>query len=315
MNDPVQPAASPSIVFVTGANADMFGQLLLLLGSLRRNSPAVWLYVCDLGLSELQRDYLRRTRRLLERPAGQLPGRHPWYYKAALGEYTKCLGADFVVWLDADLIILHDIAPLVRDLCAEMQAKDQIVAAAGSEAFVFGAIQWLDHARGFKRAISALDTKFPYLNSGVIICRSGEFLARWAARCDALPYELLFEQNAFNLVAYEQPERIYVLDPWVWNLCGTPFRSAHIVPNGEGLAVLAQSGRVNILHATSNEPDKDLCLTHVNVRVNGTLLQPRFRIITCFEPLVKYQFDLVKECITAEAPALFASSFGQGSPR
>jgi hypothetical protein len=200
---------------------------------------------------------------------------------------------------------LEDIAPAVRRLCAEMVAKDQVVAAAGTETFSFGDLDWLDRAPGFKRAMAALNMQFPYLNSGVIICHSRDFLARWAARSDAMPVELLFEQNAFNLVAYEQPARIHFLDPWVWNLCGTAFRSAHIAPNGQSLAVFGESGRVNVIHATSTDRAKDLCDSCVNVRVNGKLHRPRFRIIKCFEALVKYQFDLVKECITAEAAALF----------
>jgi hypothetical protein len=74
-----------SIAFVTGVDAEMFGQLFLLPGSLRRNNSGVWLQVCDLGMTERQRDYLRRTRRLVQRPAGRGPPRHPWYDKAALG--------------------------------------------------------------------------------------------------------------------------------------------------------------------------------------------------------------------------------------
>jgi hypothetical protein len=312
MNDPVQPTAKPSIIFVTGVDSRMFGQLCLLLGSVCRNSPSVWLHVCDLGLTEPQRAYLRRSKRLLERPAGR-PLRHAWYGKAALGDYTDCLNADFVVWLDADLIILNDIVPLVHRLCAEMQAKDQIIAAAGSDALPLGDLS-LDQAPGFRRAMTALDLKSPYLNSGFVICRSREFLVRWAALCDGLPYELLFEQNAFNLAAYEQPKRIHLLDPWVWNLCGTAFRSAHIMPNGQGLAVIGHSGRVNILHATSSERAKDLCVCYLPVKVNDRLFRPRFKIITCFEALVNYQFRLVIEFITAEAPALIACGLGQGSP-
>ena len=89
MDDPVQPAAAPSVVFVTGVDAGMFGQLFLLLGSLRRNSPSVWLHVCDLGLTEAQREYFRRGKRLLKRPVGRPLRRHPWYGKAALGDYTR----------------------------------------------------------------------------------------------------------------------------------------------------------------------------------------------------------------------------------
>jgi len=296
-------AAPPSITFVTGVDAGMFEQLFLLLGSLRHNSPGAWLQVCDLGLTEPQRDYLRRSRRLLERPAGRPLRSHVWYGKAALGDYTNCLGADFVVWLDADLIILNDIVPLIRHLCTEMQAKDQIVAAAGHKSFA--ALSWLDRAPGFKRAMAALDLKSPYLNSGLIICRSRELLARWAALCDVLPFESLFEQNAFNLAAYEQPERIHFLDPWIWNLCGPTFRSVQITPNGEGLAVIGQSGRVHILHATSSEKDKDLSIYTI---INDTPFRPKVKvIITCSRALVKYQIGLVLAFLAAESPALIAA--------
>jgi len=303
-------AAAPSIAFVTGVDAGWFGQFFLLLGSLRRNSPAVWLHVCDLGLTEPQRDYLRRNERLLYRPVGRPVFRHPWYAKAALGDYTKSLDAEFVVWLDADLIILNDIVPPVRHLCVEMHAKDQIVAAATTENLTFDDLDWLDQAPGFKRAIGpAFGLKYPYLNSGLIICRSREFLARWAAVCNALPYEWLFEQNAFNLAAYEQPERIHFLDPWVWNLCGPAFRSAHIASNGQGLAVIGPSGRVNILHATSSDRANDLGRCDLPIKVDDTLFRAQFKIISCLEELVNYQMGLAMECIAAEAPALIASGF------
>ena len=305
-------SGAPSIAFVTGVNAEMFGQFFLLLGSLRRNSSGAWLQVCDLGMTELQRDYLQRTRRLIQRPAGRGFPRHPWYDKAALGAYAERLDADYLVWLDADLIVLKDIVPLVREVCAEMHARDQIIAAAGSKAFSLGAIDWLDRAPGFKRAMSTIDLSFPYLNSGLIICRSRQFLARWATHCEALPYELLFEQNAFNLAAYEKPELVHILDPWVWNLSGPAFRSVEIGLTGQDLAVIGQSGGVNILHATSTERANDLTLLDYHFKVDDTLFRPQFRISKCFDTLVKYQLSLVVECIAAEAQALIAS--GLGSP-
>jgi hypothetical protein len=308
MAGPALSSAASATAFVTGIDADMFGQFFLLLGSLRRNSPGLSLYVCDMGLTDSQRDYLHRTGRLLARPAGR-PLSHVWYDKAALGAYTEGLNADFVVWLDADLIILNDIVPLVRDVCTEMQAKNQIIAAAGP--LPFGALDWLDQAPGFKRAMSALDLKSLYLNSGVIICRSREFLARWAKHCEALPFEFLFEQNAFNLAAYEQPESIRLLDPWVWNLCGTAFRSVEVIVTGpDNLEVIGRSGRVSILHATSTERAKDLIKYDFHLKVNDTLFRPQFRIIRCFEALAKHQCNLVIECVTAEAQALIASGFG-----
>jgi hypothetical protein len=311
MTSSIPASGAPTIAFITGVDADMFGQFFLLLGSLRHNSPDLWLHVCDLGLTDPQRDYLQGTGRLLARPAGRRP-RHVWYDKAALDAYTEGLNADFLVWFDADLIILSDIVPLVRDLCVNMQAKNQIVAAAASPV-TLGELEWLDRAPAFKRAISTLDLKFPYLNSGVIICYSREFLARWAKHCESLPFEFLFEQNAFNLAAYEQLERIRVLDPWVWNLCGPGFRSVQVVVTGPSdLEVIGRSGRVNILHATSTERAQDLINYDYHVKINDTLFRPQFRIVKCCESLVKYQCNLLIECVAAEAQTLIAS--GLGSP-
>jgi hypothetical protein len=313
---PISSSVVPSIAFVTGVDAEMFGQIFLLLGSLRRNSPEVWLYVCDLGLTDAQRRYLQQTRRLLPRPDGRHFSRHVWYDKAALGAYTKQLNADCLVWLDADLIILNNIMPLVQAVCAEMQAKSQTVAAAGStisgaSILTLDALDWLDQAPGFKKAMSSLYLKSPYLNSGVIICRSQEFLARWAGLCEALPYEFLYEQNAFNLAAYEQPECIQLLDLWAWNLCGPAFRSVEVVATGgDDLAVIGQSGRVNILHVTSTERAKDLIRYDYHLSVKDTFFRPQFRIVKCFDALADYQVKLVTECIAAEAPALIASGFG-----
>jgi hypothetical protein len=302
-------SGAPTIAFITGVDADMFGQLFLLLGSLHHNSPGLWLHVCDLGLTDPQRNYLQRTGRLLARPANRRR-RHPWYDKAALDAYTDALNADFLVWFDADLIILSDIEPLVQDLCVAMQAENQIVAAAASPR-PLGALEWLDRAPAFKRAISSLDLESPYLNSGVIICNSREFLARWAKHCESLPFELLFEQNAFNLTAYEQPERIRVLDPWIWNLCGPAFRSVQVVVTGPyDLEIIGRSGRVNILHATSTRSEDDLTAHDYHLKVNDTLFRPQVRIIKCFEALLKYQRILMIECVTAEAHALIGSGFG-----
>ena len=304
-------SGAPTITFITGVDADFFGQLFLLLGSLRHNSPGLWLHVCDLGLTDQQCNYLQRTGRLLARPADRRLTRHPWYDKAALDAYTGGLDADFLVWFDADLIVLSDIVPLVQDLCIAMQAENQIVAAAASPC-PLGALEWLDHAPAFKRAISSLDLESPYLNSAVIICNSREFLARWAKHCESLPFEFLFEQNAFNLTAYEQPERIRVLDPWIWNLSGPAFRSVQVVQTGPyDLEIIGRSGTVNILHATSsNSGNEDVRASDCHLEVNDTLFRPQLKIINCFEALVKYQFNLVSECITAEAQALIGSGFG-----
>ena len=304
---------TPSIACVTGADAFMFGQIFLLLGSLARHSPGVRLYVCDFGFDAPQRDYLARTGRLLERPAGRPPARHVWDHKAALGAYVARLDADWVVWLDADLIILGDLPTLVGALCPEMEANDQIVAAAGSDALCLGSLKWLDRTPGFKQAMSARHLDCPYLNSGFIVCRSREFLDHWTAQATALPREFLFEQNAFNLVAYERPDHLRCLDPWVWNLYGPQFRSAQVLPAQGDVAVSGPSGRVHILHATSTEKEKDLERCDFHLHFDGALFRPQVQIVSCFQILKRYQMQLVATCIRAEMPALIASGFGDSA--
>src|SRR6516225_5166739 len=87
------------MVFVTGVDEIFFNQIFLLLGSLQRNSPGISLYVCDFGLSERQREFLRQKRMLLEVPAGIGNRRHVREYKAALVRYVADLHAECVVWL------------------------------------------------------------------------------------------------------------------------------------------------------------------------------------------------------------------------
>ena len=300
--------AAPSIAFVAGA--EMFGQIFLLLGSLARHSPGVRLYICDFGFDAPQRDYLARTRRLLERPADLPPAWHVWDNKAALGAYVARLDADWVVWLDVDMVVLGNLPTLLGALCAEMEANDQIVAAAGSDAVRLGTLEWLDRTLAFGQALSTRHLDCPYLSSGLIVCRSREFLVRWTAQSMALPVEFLFEQNAFNLVAHERPERLRMLDPWLWNLSGPHFRSAKVVTMGRDLSITGPWGRVHILHATSTERRKDLLRCDFSLDFDGTLFRPQVLIVSCFEILRSYQRYLVATCIQAEMPALIASGFG-----
>jgi hypothetical protein len=93
-------------------------------------APGISLYVCDFGLSERQREFLRQKRMLLEVPVGIGSRRHAWDYKAALGRYVADLHAECVVWLDADLVVLSDIAALMGELNASMQQNVHTVAAA-----------------------------------------------------------------------------------------------------------------------------------------------------------------------------------------
>src|SRR4051812_22509128 len=119
------------LCLVTGVDDRMFPQLLLLAGSLRRHSPDLILHICDFGLTEAQRAYARRRFVLLDKPADVQP-RHPWDYKANLGRYTGAVPCDAVIWIDADMVVVADIAAPLQELLEAMIRDGHAVGVAES---------------------------------------------------------------------------------------------------------------------------------------------------------------------------------------
>src|SRR5579863_4080977 len=263
------PKTPESISFVTGVDHRMFDQLFLLIGSLRRSSPSIELLVCDFGLSDHQRGYLRRKNMLLSIPDGMGNPPHPWYYKAALGQYVAHLGTDAVVWLDADLIILSDIKPALEELRASMQQSGEAIAVAGRDTLTVGDQLAMDPAPHYAKLVAGFRADAAYLNSGFFLCRSMKFLQDWAALCAAMPMELLFEQNAFNLTALASAERVRVIDPSEWNLSAADLRPMRIEASGPGMVVTGPRGNVRILHVTSVNRARDLIFLTMQVSGSG----------------------------------------------
>jgi len=301
-------AVPPSICVVTGSDYRQFGQLFLLMGSLQRYCPGLKLHVCDFGLTEPQRRFLRRKGVLLEMPAGMAGRSHPWHYKAALGRYVAGLGWDAVVWLDADLIVLTDIGPLLAELYLGMRERGHILAVAGTGATI-GQQLTIEKAPHFADLVVRfnLDRGAIYLNSGFFMCRSAEFLQQWSALCDTMAIEILFEQNAFNLVALTKPGGVQVVDLLRWNLCGNHLGMARVEASREGAVVMGPQGPAHILHATSSHAARDLHMADVNVTVDGTAFIARLRMISHPAGLRDFQQVLVAEAIATGARLLIES--------
>jgi hypothetical protein len=307
------PQTAKSISFVTGVDHQMFDQLFLLMGSLRRSSPSIELLVCDFGLSDRQRGYLHQKNMLLRMPDGMGKPPHPWYYKGALGQYVAHLGTNAIVWLDADLIILSDIKPALEELCASMQRSGEAIAAAGRDTLTIGDQLAMDPAPHYARLVAGFSAAAPYLNSGFFLCRSMKFLQDWATLCATMPMELLFEQNAFNLTALASRERVRVVDPSEWNLSAADLRAMEIETSGQEMRVTGPRGKARILHVTSVNRARDLIFLTMQVVGSGATFRPCVRMILQPELLMEFEKRLVVEAISADFHLLTASGLATPS--
>ncbi|HTR86438.1 MAG TPA: hypothetical protein VMI56_18290 [Reyranella sp.] len=294
---------SARICLVTGVDHGMFDQLLLLGGSLRRYSPSLKLHVLDFGLTEPQRRFVAERYGLLDRPADMAARRHPWYYKAAMGRYLANTPCDAAVWIDADMIALSDLAPPLLQLYAEMETRNEAIAVADSGMTI---AQQLAHdpAAHYASLVKSLDTSAPYVNSGLFLCRSSEFLDRWSAQTEAMAFEMLFEQNAFNLVALAHRHQVKVIDRFRWNLVANELDRAQLSIAGHEISATGPAGQVLILHATSTNRARDLSHIDFPLRANGQPFSIKVRMISWIPELLAFQKELTLETIRQDGELL-----------
>lgn len=287
---------------VTGVDAGMFSQLLLLGGSLRRYSPGLALHVCDFGLTEAQRAYVRRRHVLLHKPP-EIRARHSWDYKANLGRYVAALSCDASVWIDADMIVLRDIEAPLQALFQAMRADGHVVAAADSGVNI-GVHQALEPAPSYAMLVSGFDPSAPYLNSGFFLCAARGFLDVWAAQTAIMHFEKLYEQNAFNLTVLGSRRQVRILDRFRWNLVANDLPSANIEVSPGHVAITGPAGPALMLHATSTHRSRDLVQQAMEIEVNGRPVTTSVRMIRNPPALLSFQHELTVEAIRREAAAL-----------
>lgn len=189
-----------------------------------------------------------------------------------------------------------------------MARNGAVVAASGRRSITIE--DWLrenTQAPGFAVRVRFLDTAVPYLSAGLFLCRSASFLADWERTCDALPFELLYEQNAFNLTAWAQPDRVHLLNPDLWNLSGQDILRTACVPDGAGFALESPSGRVHVLHVTSTNRMADLVPVNVDITTHGRSCVLPYRIVRHPDALRDHQIGLFSSGLERELPALVDS--------
>src|SRR6185437_7015181 len=86
------------------------------------------LVFCDFGLTKAQRRFLERGWTVASiPPLGKGPV-HPWMYKASFIDFID-RDVDVAVWIDADMIMLVDPRPELREVAEVMAMKRHVIAA------------------------------------------------------------------------------------------------------------------------------------------------------------------------------------------
>lgn len=255
------------VFLVSGADEKYFVMAGMLADSLAERLPELPFRLMDLGLSESQREFARRQGWLLPVPAGLRLPSHPFLLKAAMGRYLKPIGEGDVVWIDSDVVAVADGARQVAEQLAAMARQGQSLAVTPEAGTVKTVGQFIRHspAPKFERMVKGggLDEGLPYINSGVIFIRDRDALDSWLGIAETYEGDVLFEQNAFNLLAHRRGASLGWIDPRTWNNHGKLLGEIRM-QSGE---IRCQERPVLLLHPTSNEAgDVDKVVTKVTTR-------------------------------------------------
>ncbi len=238
-----------TLLLTTGVDERYFWLLFPLFTSVARHSPGAVVRVCDFGMNAAQTAFLREKGVLLEMPAYLADAPHPWYRKAALADYVAGFDWDGVVWLDSDMVALGDLNGMLSAMAEAMRLAGQDIAVCIDAAVpTIQSQQDISPAEVYSKLIEGVDRGKPYYNSGLFLCRSRDYLRRWADLCRTMPIEPLFEQSAFNVVATLGGFAVRPLDALVWNMCGPDLADLKVDADG---GIAGRHGPIAVLHATS----------------------------------------------------------------
>ncbi|WP_448207378.1 hypothetical protein [Azospirillum sp. sgz302134] len=256
---------------VTGANARYFITALAFLEGLSDRFPLERVRVCDFGLTDGQRDYLRAAGLLLDRPTILPPDAHPYLCKGHLSEY--CAGEDWdsLLWLDADMMVGTLDLTVAGSLAEDLRRSGRALAATGTvdRKTVGGMMEELRTGGHYVAPAEDLlrergvDPGLPYLSSGLMLWVSRGLLAHWAVTCRSVPQHALWEQNVLNALVLPDPTSVEVLDARLWQVYDEALAEVRM-PNPLDRHGLVLDGRpVMTVHASSRKAhhlDADLAL-------------------------------------------------------
>lgn len=245
-------AASPAEPrFVTGADEKYFYMCGILHESLRKFLPGFPLYVMDFGLSAGQRRILRENGMLLPLPAGLEAGMHPFRLKSSMDRYVSAMPGPWI-WIDADMMAVRDSSAEVHTLCKGLRQDGARLAMArdmGPDRTLGSFSRRYETPRLRTRLLAdpQLDAA-PYLNSGIVFFPDNTPLPGWRALAAELEPDVLWEQNALNLIAHGAANACRILDSRKWNAQASLLDG--IVFDADGIRCAGE--QANFLHATSS---------------------------------------------------------------
>jgi hypothetical protein len=298
------------VLFVTGFDFKLFATGLVLHESFGRMHPGIPLHVCDFGLEAGQRAFLHKLGLLLPMPAALASPRHPFERKASLGHYLGQRPWRAVVWLDADMMVVHPLADRIAHMLEAMErAGCETAACPDAHAMTVGefvrtAWQGFDLTH-FDRQLTEAATprEAAYVNSGFFVCRSPAIITDWARLATEAPRYLYFDQGLLNVVANGYGRRVMLLDPAEWNAHGRHLAAARIGSRRPAL---------RILHATSGQTDS--VMAPVRVAGNGLVFTPELK---CFvrEDLRQIQFGMLRAAVERHHEALAGEGLMERLPQ
>ncbi|ALJ34887.1 hypothetical protein D9623_06390 [Azospirillum brasilense] len=260
-----------STLCVTGANARYFITTLAFLEGLTGRFPLERVRVCDFGLTDGQRDYLRAAGLLLDRPKILPADAHPYLCKGHLSEYCSGEAWDSLLWLDADMMVGALDLTMAERLAEELRVGGKALALTGTvdRMTVGGMMEELRNGGHYVSPAERLlggrgvDLGMPYLSSGLMLWVSRGLLAQWAMTCRGVEQHALWEQNVLNALVLPDPACVEVLDARLWQVYDAPLADV-TMPDPRDRHDFVLDGRsVMAVHASSRKGhhlDADLAL-------------------------------------------------------
>ena len=289
------------IVVATGANSRFFLMACLLMQSLKNSG--LTFYVCDFGLSTLERQFFAGSGSLLEMPLGNprvANGAHPWVLKTELGSYFAAAQSwSKVTWIDADIVVADLFSQMLRALSSQMDREGLSVAAAAEGTFsdILG-LKNLD-LEPFLHAVEArrISTSTPYFNAGFVVFNSRSVLDEWASVAGATRFHALYDQNILNLILASS-NKVLPLKQELWNIRGS------LLANSSPDAIVnGATPRGLVFHATSPNA-ADLERFACAMPSHAT---PQYEMRLFTNPYLRsFQFKLIDEFIAENQMALQA---------
>lgn len=194
--------------------------------------PANKIFVVDFGLKSNQLDFLSEASIEVLRTPPHLIGSHPYKLKSHLADYLQAhpLKRGYLIQLDADMLLLKnpetELTEIIQAmeqahaqiaLCPDMGPKNTHSGEIGPSIKDFVARY---PCPVFQKLLPKLSLQNPYLNTGFVIYAPTFDLTYFQEIADQMAGEVVWEQNAINLICASHPDTVYPLNPKDWNLHG-----------------------------------------------------------------------------------------------